>query len=164
MGKLIDNAGIHFKMLNVRKGPAVRGPRAQADRDLYKSEMIDLLSNYPNLDIMEASVEDLLIDTSLSGDMLLQGIRTAAGDDIFAQRVVITTGTFLRGTCYLGRTSYPAGRHMRTTDELEPPSIGLALTLQRLQFPLARLKTGNEYHTVKSVLSDLYHMHRRCIP
>lgn len=137
MGRLIDDAGIHFKMLNVRKGPAVRGPRAQADRDLYKSEMMALLSNYPNLEIHEASVEDLLIEGGQ-----VQGIRTAAGEDILTKHVVITTGTFLRGTCYLGRTAYPAGRHMRTSDELEPPSVGLALTLEKLQFPLGRLKTG----------------------
>jgi tRNA uridine 5-carboxymethylaminomethyl modification enzyme len=141
MGRIIDNAGIHFKMLNVRKGPAVRGPRAQADRDLYKTEMMSILDTYPNLEIYEASVEDLLIDSSSNGHHI-QGIKTQTGEEIYAERVVITTGTFLRGTCYLGRTSYPAGRHMRHSDELEPPSVGLALTLERLKFPLGRLKTG----------------------
>lgn len=128
MGRIIDDAGIHFKMLNLRKGPAVRGPRAQADRDLYKMEMFNMLSNYPNLDIVEGTVEDLLIDGYPS---TVEGIRTKDGRDIMTKNVVITTGTFLRGRCFLGRTSYPAGRHMRNTEGVEPPSIGLALTLER---------------------------------
>lgn len=159
MGRVIDDAGIHFTMLNSRKGPAVRGPRAQADRDLYKSEMQKLLLAYPNLYIVEASAEDLILDdatnnvqgvvskegkhldTSLCGTFRSDQPFTL-GHEILSKSVVITTGTFLRGKCYLGRTSYPAGRHMRNSDEVEPPSIGLALTLERLQFPLARLKTG----------------------
>ena len=128
MGRIIDDAGIHFKMLNLRKGPAVRGPRAQADRDLYKKEMFQLLSNYTNLRIVEGSVEDLLIDI---GSTYVQGIKTQDGREIYSNNIVITTGTFLRGRCFLGRTSYPAGRHQRHGDGVEPPSIGLALTLDR---------------------------------
>jgi len=153
MGRVIDKAGIHFKMLNMRKGPAVRGPRAQADRTLYKSEMHALLSEYPNLFILEASVEDLLLHQRSGGvigseagstDSLatVKGIVTQAGQEVLANRVIITTGTFLRGIIHLGRTSYAAGRHARDSNEVEPPSIGLARTLDRLQFPLSRLKTG----------------------
>jgi tRNA uridine 5-carboxymethylaminomethyl modification enzyme len=137
MGKLIDNAGIHFKMLNQRKGPAVRGPRAQADRDLYKAEMQSLLKNYPNLEIVEASVEDLILNTLMNK---VEGIKTQDNREIIAGQVVITTGTFLRGKCYLGRDSYPAGRHIRNSDDVEPPSIGLALTLERLAL---RLRTDS---------------------
>lgn len=153
MGRVIDASGIHFKMLNKRKGPAVRGPRAQADRDLYKSEMQTLLKDYPNLHIVEASVEDLLIESSDAlQTSICKGIVTQDGREIIAGRVVITTGTFLRGTCFLGRQSYPAGRHMRGNDQIEPPSIGLAHTLQRLKFPLARLKTGTPPRLFKSTI------------
>jgi tRNA uridine 5-carboxymethylaminomethyl modification enzyme len=142
MGKIIDNSGIHFKMLNMRKGPAVRGPRAQADRDLYKAEMQSLLSTYPNLSVLEASVEDLLLDCNNdSKTNAVRGISTSKGD-VLSNHVIITTGTFLRGKCHLGRTAYDAGRHMRD-NEIEPPSIGLAHTLEdKLKFPLSRLKTG----------------------
>ncbi|RYH12902.1 tRNA uridine-5-carboxymethylaminomethyl(34) synthesis enzyme MnmG [archaeon] len=139
MGRIIDDAGIHYKMLNIRKGPAVRGPRAQADRDLYKAEMQSLLKTYPNLEVVEASAEDLILTNNMK---TVTGVKTQSGQELLALSVVITTGTFLRGKCYLGKTVMAAGRHMRSSEDLEPPSIGLALTLERLLFPLGRLKTG----------------------
>lgn len=139
MGRAIDKAGIHFKMLNRRKGPAVRGPRAQADRDLYKKNIQEVLLNYPNLSIVEESVEDLVLS---SNNEEITGVKTKSNKIFPTKNVVITTGTFLRGTVFIGRESYPAGRHRRDNHELEPPSIGLAKTLERLEFPISRLKTG----------------------
>uniref|UniRef100_A0A7S3HDY2 MnmG N-terminal domain-containing protein n=1 Tax=Spumella elongata TaxID=89044 RepID=A0A7S3HDY2_9STRA len=102
-----------------------------------------LILSYPNLKVVEASAEDLILEEGSSGSAVV-GIKTNDGREIHTGRVVITTGTFLRGRCFLGRTSYPAGRHMRTKNgesatnkehesggEIEPPSIGLALTLER---------------------------------
>jgi tRNA uridine 5-carboxymethylaminomethyl modification enzyme len=149
MGKLADACGIHFKVLNLRKGPAVRGPRAQLDRDLYKAEMLRTLQTYPNLRLVEASVEDIQLSTPADGaadgaveGVRVQGIITKEGELIAADRVVITTGTFLRGTIYFGQESFAAGRQLRSEDGNEPPSVGLALTLEKLKFPLGRLKTG----------------------
>lgn len=87
MGRVIDMAGIHFKMLNLKKGPAVRGPRAQADRDLYKSEMQNLLENYANLEILEASVEDLLLDESQTQ---IRGIKTQSGRECVAELICVS--------------------------------------------------------------------------
>jgi len=153
MGVVADKAGIHFKMLNQRKGPAVRGPRAQVDRDIYKREMIKLLESYPNLRIIEASAEDLLleeVDEFGATPRRVKGLVTQTGEVIECKKIVLTTGTFLRGRIFLGRESWPAGRQMRGEDDekidgvekLEPPSVGMALTLEKLEFPLGRLKTG----------------------
>lgn len=131
MGRVIDQAGIQFRMLNASKGPAVRGPRAQADRKLYRLAMQALLRDYPNLSILEGGAEDLIIE-----NQALKGIVTGAGVQIFAKSVVITTGTFLRGLIHRGEEKIPAGRVG------EQPAIGLAVTLERLGFPLGRLKTG----------------------
>lgn len=193
-----DESGIHFRMLNRRKGPAVRGPRAQMDRDLYKDNMQNFLLGedreygMENLEILEASADDLLLDEG-------EGIETLApladpadvGDDdigggsnknervrleqakalssakanvnnrrarirgvvaidtntkerieIESATVVLTTGTFLRGVLMIGHDRYSGGRHLRDSEEVEPPSVGLALTLERFGFPLGRLKTG----------------------
>jgi tRNA uridine 5-carboxymethylaminomethyl modification enzyme len=154
MGRVTDAAGIHFKMLNVSKGPAVRGPRAQADRDLYKAEMQNIIFNYDNLTVLEASAEDLImadpIDSKSKARVL--GLKTGDGREIDAPVVVLTTGTFLRGRCHIGRTSFAAGRQLRGSDGIEPPSIGLALTLDRLGFALGRMKTGTPPRLLKSTI------------
>ena len=131
MGKTIDKAGIHYRMLNASKGPAVWGPRAQADRKLYKKAVTGLLKNYKNLTIKYASVEDIIVE-----DSVIKGIKTADNDIIASSKVILTTGTFLRGLIHIGETTIEAGR----VDE--KPSIGLSDTLYRLNFDMGRLKTG----------------------
>jgi len=131
MGRVIDKAGIQFRMLNASKGPAVRGPRAQADRKLYREAMQEILFNYPNLEIIEGAVEDLMFEQGA-----VKGIVTGAQEKLYAPAVVITTGTFLRGLIHRGEEKIPAGRVG------EEPAVGLARTLESLNFPLARLKTG----------------------
>ena len=132
MGRVIDRAGIHYRILNGSKGPAVRGPRAQADRKLYRHAMQDILSNYENLTIVEASVEDLLVNDNAE----VMGVITQSGKTITAGKVVLTTGTFLNGLMHIGETKIRAGRVG------EQPSIGLSDTLKRLAFNVGRLKTG----------------------
>src|SRR5690348_12970565 len=132
MGRVADQAGIHFKLLNRSKGPAVRGPRAQADRALYRRAMQDALATQPDLEIREAAVAD--IQTDASGRIC--GVVCEDSSVIACGAAVITTGTFLRGMIFLGRAQQAAGRIG------EAPSVGLAWTLERLGLPLGRLKTG----------------------
>ncbi|MDH5748016.1 MAG: tRNA uridine-5-carboxymethylaminomethyl(34) synthesis enzyme MnmG [Rhodospirillales bacterium] len=132
MGRVIDRAGIQFRMLNRTKGPAVRGPRAQADRSLYRNAMQSLLAEQPGLTLRAGGAEDLLFDRS----GMLSGVRTGDGELLSARAVVVTTGTFLRGVIHVGETQIPAGRVG------DKPAIGLAYTLKRLGFSLGRLKTG----------------------
>jgi tRNA uridine 5-carboxymethylaminomethyl modification enzyme len=132
MARVIDQGGIQFRILNQSKGPAVRGPRAQADRKLYRMAMQGALAAQPNLTLIEAAIEDLVV--SVDGNC--QGVVTADGREIRSGAVVLTTGTFLRGLIHLGTESIPAGRVG------EAPSNGLSLTLERAGFPLGRLKTG----------------------
>jgi tRNA uridine 5-carboxymethylaminomethyl modification enzyme len=132
MGRVADRAGIQFRLLNRSKGPAVRGPRAQADRKLYRQAMQAALAAQSNLTIRAASVEDL----SLDGSGKVAGVVTAAGAEIRAGAAILTTGTFLRGLIHMGTETTPAGRVG------EAPSLGLALTLERFGFVLGRLKTG----------------------
>jgi tRNA uridine 5-carboxymethylaminomethyl modification enzyme len=132
MARAIDQAGIQFRMLNRSKGPAVRGPRAQADRKLYRKAMQALLAEQPNLTIRAAAAEDIVFDEAGR----VEGVLTASGDKIGAGRAVLTTGTFLRGLIHIGERKIPAGRVG------EAPSLGLSQTLHRLGLTLGRLKTG----------------------
>jgi len=132
MARAADAAAIHVKQLNRSKGPAVRGPRAQADRALYRAAMQDLLAQTPGLDILAEAAEGLELDTR--GRMA--AVVTATGRRIGCGALVITTGTFLRGEIHLGEQRIPAGRHG------DAPAIGLALALEALKLPLKRLKTG----------------------
>ena len=132
MARAIDRAGIQFRVLNRSKGPAVRGPRAQADRKLYRQAMQAILAEQVNLEIAEAGAEDLVLDAE--GRVI--GVLTAAGETLAAGRVILTTGTFLRGLIHIGEEKIPAGRVG------EAPSLGLSATLAKLGFRLGRLKTG----------------------
>jgi tRNA uridine 5-carboxymethylaminomethyl modification enzyme len=131
MGRAIDRAGIHYKMLNASKGPAVHGPRAQADRKLYKKAVQSILSEYANLTIRGVAVEDLILE---KGEV--RGVITGEGESIYAPRVILTTGTFLNGLIHLGEKKIPAGRVG------EAPSMGLSKTLRGAGFNVNRLKTG----------------------
>jgi tRNA uridine 5-carboxymethylaminomethyl modification enzyme len=132
MGRAADLAGIHFKLLNRSKGPAVRGPRAQADRLLYRRAVRQLLEATPNLTVRAAPVEDLQI----GADGRLRAVVCANGNVVRCAAAVLTTGTFLRGVIHIGEQQSAAGRVG------EAPSIGLAQTLARLGLPMGRLKTG----------------------
>jgi len=131
MGRVADLAGIQFRVLNRRKGPAVRGPRAQADRRLYARAMQQAIRATANLVVIETEADDLVI----RGERIA-GLKLADGRELRAGAVVLTTGTFLRGLIHIGERQTPAGRVG------EAPALGLALTLQRLGFALGRLKTG----------------------
>ena len=131
MGRVADAGGIQFRVLNRRKGPAVRGPRAQADRKLYAAAMQRAIRATENLDVIEAEVDDLSISEGrITGVILKDGRGFSAG------AVVLTTGTFLRGLIHCGERQTPAGRVG------EAPSLGLSATLERAGFSLGRLKTG----------------------
>ncbi|HMN51160.1 MAG TPA: tRNA uridine-5-carboxymethylaminomethyl(34) synthesis enzyme MnmG [Xanthobacteraceae bacterium] len=131
MGRVADAAGIQFRVLNKRKGPAVRGPRAQADRKLYAAAMQRALTAQGNLTIIEGEVDDLVL---VSGR--IAGVRLADGREIACGAVVLTTGTFLRGLIHIGEQQIPAGRAG------EAPALGLSKTLAAFDITLARLKTG----------------------
>jgi tRNA uridine 5-carboxymethylaminomethyl modification enzyme len=131
MAKIIDRTGIQFRVLNVSKGPAVHGYRAQADKDQYKNAMRQVVENTDNLDLLFEEVDALNIEGSV-----IKGVRTAGGTDIQAACVVITTGTFLNGLIHLGLNSKPAGRVG------EKPATKLSQSFLSIGFELGRLKTG----------------------
>ncbi len=131
MGRAIDAAGIQFRILNRSKGPAVRGPRAQADRRRYADAVRELLAAQPGLEVREGEAVDLLISEGRCG-----GVVTAAGEELGAGAVVLTTGTFLRGRIHLGERSWPAGRAG------DPAAVRLAEAMARLGLRMGRLKTG----------------------
>jgi tRNA uridine 5-carboxymethylaminomethyl modification enzyme len=131
MGKVIDQAGIHYKMLNESKGPAVWGPRAQADRKLYRAAMQKEIAQIQNLEVIVDSVEDIMTEGGI-----IAGVKLASGEEILATKIVLTTGTFLSGVIHIGLSQTPAGRVG------EEASYGLSATLKRIGFNLGRLKTG----------------------
>jgi tRNA uridine 5-carboxymethylaminomethyl modification enzyme len=142
MGRVADAAGIQFRMLNRRKGPAVRGPRAQADRKLYRQAMQLALEATANLEIREGAAEDLVLK-----DGRVAGVVTADGAVLRAGAVVLTTGTFLKGLIHCGERKIAAGRAVAgrgefSSEGVEPPAIGLSNTLYGLGFAMGRLKTG----------------------
>src|SRR6202167_1382764 len=131
MGRVADVAGIQFRLLNRRKGPAVRGPRAQADRKLYAAAMQRAISHTPNLTVVEGEVDDISVC-----DGCATGVVLGDGQAFAAASIVLTTGTFLRGLIHIGERQIPAGRVG------EAPALGLSGTLERAGFGLGRLKTG----------------------
>jgi tRNA uridine 5-carboxymethylaminomethyl modification enzyme len=131
MGRIADQGGIQFRVLNRRKGPAVRGPRAQADRRLYRAAMQRAIRECPNLSVIEGEADDLIVSVGI-----VAGVRLGDGRSLATGAVVLTTGTFLRGLIHIGEDRTPAGRIG------EAPALGLSVTLERLGFALGRLKTG----------------------
>lgn len=131
-GRICDQSGIHFRVLNASRGPAVHGPRAQIDRKIYQREMQSFLKDYPNLEIVEAAVHSL----AFSDSNQIKGVRLEDGRELEAQAVVITTGTFLRGEIHIGTQTIPAGRAN------EKPSYALSASLLSAGFQLGRMRTG----------------------
>ena len=131
MGRVADAGGIQFRMLNRRKGPAVRGPRAQADRKLYAAAMQAAIRETEGLSVIEGEADELVVSNGR-----VTGIRLADGQQLSAGAVVVTTGTFLRGLIHLGEKNWPAGRVG------EAPAMGLSKSFEHAGFTLGRLKTG----------------------
>ncbi|KAF2965761.1 hypothetical protein GQX73_g7799 [Xylaria multiplex] len=140
-GRVIDKAGVQFKVLNRTKGPAVWGPRAQIDRVLYQKHMREELQTYPNLTIIPGSVSDIVVDENVvdpnsAAKSRITGVRLETGEILPTTQVIITTGTFLSGEIHIGLEAYPAGRMG------EEATFGLSKSLRDAGFQLGRLKTG----------------------
>ncbi len=131
MGRVIDKAGIQFRMLNMSKGPAVRGPRAQADRDLYRKYMLEALNAQQNLEIMEAAVEGLLFNNHN-----VNGVKLSDGTEILSSSVILTTGTFLNGVMFIGHETTVGGRVNDVS------CAGITPYLKSMGIKVGRLKTG----------------------
>ncbi len=142
MGRIADLSSIQYRLLNRTKGPAVRGPRAQSDRKLYKKHMQEEIENTQNLELLFDPVEDLIFDDSKQ----TAGVICASGKKISTKKVIITTGTFLNGLIHLGDKTIPAGRHG------DSPSIGLADSLYKTGFNIGRLKTGTPARLDKNTI------------
>ena len=130
MGRVADAAGIQFRVLNRSKGPAVRGPRAQADRKFYRAAMLAAIEATRGLEIVEGAAEDLFVKDGRVGGVIVGGERLSAG------AVVLSSGTFLNGVIHIGAQRFPAGRMG------DPPAVALGESLKRAGFAVARLKTG----------------------
>ena len=131
MALAIDETGIQFRTLNTKKGPAVRASRAQADKALYRQRMKRVLENCPNLTLRQGSVERLLVE-----GQEIQGVETQIGETFYGRRVILTTGTFLKGLIHVGDKNYAAGRAGDFAAQ------GLSNSLLELGFKIGRLKTG----------------------
>ncbi len=142
MGRIADLSSIQYRLLNRTKGPAVRGPRAQSDRKLYKKHMQEEIQNTKNLELLFDPVEDLIFDNNKQ----IAGVTCASGKKISTKKVIITTGTFLNGQIHLGDKTIPAGRHG------DSPSIGLADSLYKTGFNIGRLKTGTPARLDKNTI------------
>ena len=141
MGRIIDEAGVQFKVLNQKKGPAVWGPRAQIDRALYKKHMHEEMMHYPGLEVKEGKVADIVLESppeiSAPGQYgQMSGVRLESGEVVYARSVVITTGTFLGGEIHIGMDVFPSGRMG------EAATTGLSQSLRQAGFTMGRLKTG----------------------
>lgn len=136
-GRVVDKAGVHFRVLNRKKGPAVWGPRAQIDRELYKEEMRAEIMATKNLGVLEGKVADIVTgQNDVTGQRSIAGVRFESGEILSCDKVVITTGTFLGGEIHIGLDVFPSGR-MR-----EAATFGLSKSLREAGFQLGRLKTG----------------------
>ena len=131
MGVVADKSGIQFRLLNRSRGPAVRGPRTQSDRALYKKYMQKTLLNYCNLRVFSDPVIEFIFDKNQ-----VVGFHTKSGKKINCKKMILTTGTFLNGLIHIGEERTPAGRHN------EKPSTGLSEQLEKFKMKLGRLKTG----------------------